>query len=109
MTVLRIVVAAAVAALCLGATAAGAVGEVLIGLWNVPDDAGTLEIKDGGSFVGVVKEDGSQFAGKWEVGAGGVLKLVRDDGLAAECKYAVAGNTLTLADCPLLGEYTKAE
>jgi hypothetical protein len=99
MTVLRIVVAAAVAALCLGATAAGAVGEVLIGLWNVPDDAGTLEIK----------EDGSQFAGKWEVGAGGVLKLVRDDGLAAECKYAVAGNTLTLADCPLLGEYTKAE
>jgi hypothetical protein len=101
--------AAAAVALCLGASAALAVGEELVGLWNVPDDAGTLEIKEGGSFVGIVKEDGSQFAGKWEVGAGGVLKLVRDDGLTAECKYAVEANTLTLADCPLLGEYTRAQ
>jgi hypothetical protein len=101
--------AAATVALCLGAGAAWAVGEELIGLWNVPDDAGTLEIREGGSFVGVVKEDGSRFAGKWEIGAAGVLKLVRDDGPAAECKYAVAANTLTLTDCPLLGEYARVE
>jgi hypothetical protein len=109
MTKLKGVAAAATVAWCLGAGAAWAVGEELIGLWNVPDDAGTLEIREGGSFIGVVKDDGSQFAGKWEVGAGGVLKLVRDDGLTADCKYTVAGDTLTLADCPLLGEYTKAE
>jgi hypothetical protein len=38
-----------------------------------------------------------------------VLKLVRDDGRTAECKYEVAGNKLTLADCPLVGEYSRAE
>jgi hypothetical protein len=108
MTILK-GLAAATVALCLGASAARALGEELVGLWNVPDDAGTLEIKEGGAFVGVVKEDGAQFAGKWEIGAGGVLKLVRDDGPTAECKYTVAGNTLTLADCPLLGEYTRAQ
>jgi hypothetical protein len=100
----------AVMALALGlmSTAAHAADEQLIGLWNVPDNAGTLEIKDGGTFIGTVK-GGDDFTGKWEVGPEGVLSLVRDDGKTAKCAYAVAGDVLTFANCPLAGAFMRAQ
>jgi hypothetical protein len=88
-------------------TGAHAAGEDLVGLWNVPDGAGTLEIKDGGTFAGKVK-GGADFTGKWEVGPAGVMSLVRDDGQTAKCDYTVAGDVLKFANCPLAGEFKKA-
>jgi hypothetical protein len=94
-------------AFLLAAPAIGiAAGEDLIALWNTPE--GTLEIKDDGTFAGK-PNDMDGFAGKWEINAGGLLVLTRDDGKTAECKYTVTDAKLALADCPASGEYNKSE
>jgi hypothetical protein len=76
----------------------------LIGLWKV--DGGTLEIRDGGSFVGTRDGSGS-FAGRWRIEPAGVLVLDRDDGKNAQCPYMVTDRTLTLSNCPASGTYDR--
>jgi len=77
----------------------------LIGLWKV--DGGTLEIKDGGDFVGTRDGSGS-FAGRWRIEeSAGVLVLDRDDGKNAQCYYVVTEKTLTLSNCPAQGTYLR--
>jgi hypothetical protein len=94
--------------LALGVPAIGvAAGEGLAGLWNI-EGGGTLDLKADGTFSGKPKDmDG--FAGKWVVNGAGLLVLTRDDGMAAECKYTLAGTKLTLADCPAAGAYAKSQ
>jgi hypothetical protein len=77
----------------------------LVGLWKV--DGGTLEIRDGGVFVG--SRDGSgSFTGRWRIEeAAGVLVLDRDDGKNAQCHYVVNEKTLTLSNCPASGTYLR--
>jgi hypothetical protein len=99
---------ALVLVLVLGVPAIGlAGGEGLAGRWNI-EGGGTLEIKDDGTFSGKPK-DMDAFAGKWAVNGAGLLVLTRDDGMAAECKYTLAGTKLTLADCPAAGAYAKSQ
>ena len=80
--------------------ALGAAEPSLIGLWKV--DGGTLEIRDGGAFVGIRDGSGS-FTGKWRIEPAGVLVLDRDDGKNAQCPYVVTDKTLTLSNCPASG------
>lgn len=100
--------AAVALALGLMSSAAFAVDVALIGLWNVPDNAGTLEIREDGTFTGKVK-GGADFSGKWVVGPSGVMSLVRDDGQSAKCSYTLQGDTLTFSDCPLAGAFQRAQ
>ena len=71
----------ALALLLSAPTIAAAAEQDLIALWTTPE--GTLEIKDGGTFVGK-PSDMHGFAGKWEANADGLLVLTRSDGKTAE-------------------------
>ena len=84
--------------------ALGAAEPSLIGLWKV--DGGTLEIRDGGIFVGT--RDGSDRSPA-DGGSrpAGVLVLDRDDGKNAQCPYVVTDKTLTLSNCPASGTYVR--
>ena len=85
-----------------------AADESVYGLWNVPGGSGSLLINEDGTFVGT-RDDGNTFKGKWEISAEGTMSLVRDDGQSAKCGYTVTEDMLTFADCPIAGEYAKAE
>jgi hypothetical protein len=81
-------------------------GENPVGLWNFPGDAGSLEIKDDGTFVTKLA-DGMVYNGMWET-ADGAISLIKD-GKPAKCNFTVTEDTLTLADCPIAGAYARAE
>lgn len=83
-----------------------AASEDLVGLWNMAGDAGTMELKDDGSFETKVK-DGTVFAGKWA--ADDTTLTLTKDGKDAKCTFALAEDKLTFSDCPIAGEYTAAE
>jgi hypothetical protein len=90
--------------LWLGLPALGAAEPSLFGLWKV--DGGTLELRDGGIFVGT-RNGSASFAGKWRIEPAGVLVLDRDDGKNAQCPYSVNDQTLTLSNCPAAGTYVR--
>ena len=90
--------------LWLAVPAPGAAEPSVIGLWKI--EGGTLQLNDGGDFVGTRDGSGS-VTGKWRIDPAGVLVLDRDDGMNAQCPYMVTDTSLTLSNCPATGTYVR--
>jgi hypothetical protein len=84
--------------------------DAVAGLWNLPEHQGTLELKDDGTFVSKRATDGHEITGIWKVITNGRIELMRgQNGPGGVCHYTVTEAVLIFSQCPVEGEYVRAQ